>query len=323
MSVVEQTGEQQTQTQVVSLQQRAVAAINAEPDAVLKKYAAAAAASVTDVTDEDGYEAAELVRKNLKKLRTGIDAKAKAAREDAQEFSKAVIAEAKRLVGIIRPEEERIQGLCSKWEQRKEEERKERERKERERVLAISGRINEIQQTAAKMIGKKSSLMQSARDAIDGIIIDADEFGEFTDEALDAKLAAVEKLDAMIAERKVFEEAVRVAEEAAAEAARLAAEQRREEEAEKTASDKGLANNDRPNGSHADDVPTASVGSVLTEQQAVGKQKTIAMIANKPTDDEIVAVLAQHFGASKSLVVMWLVDMDISLLLEQYNKAGE
>src|SRR5574337_572738 len=68
-------------------------------------------ASIVQIKDKSGYQQAHSARMRLKGTRVEIQKRAKDAREDAQAFSKAVIAEEKRLVALVCPEEDRLQGL--------------------------------------------------------------------------------------------------------------------------------------------------------------------------------------------------------------------
>ncbi|HAE13142.1 MAG TPA: hypothetical protein DCG24_02860 [Bacteroidetes bacterium] len=55
---------------------------------------------IADVNDKEGYEIVSRARKDLAKLRTTLEKTGKAARDNANAFAKAVIAEEKRLISI-------------------------------------------------------------------------------------------------------------------------------------------------------------------------------------------------------------------------------
>ena len=150
-------------------------------------------ADITEVKDKDSRTMAHNAAMRLKNARIAIEKTGKAARDDANAFSKAVIAEEKRLTAIITPEETRIFKLRDEYDQQVEAERQERERKERERVAAIRGQIDAI----------KSLPLDSANDTseqLHGTIHDlmdlpiGDDFAEFKEEAEAAKWEAISAL---------------------------------------------------------------------------------------------------------------------------------
>ena len=176
-------------------------------------------ADIVDIKDKDGRTMAHNAAMQLKVARVSIEKTGKAAREDAQAFSKAVIAEEKRLTAIILPEEDRLLGLRNEYDRKIEAEKQERERKERERVAAIQGRINAIKHLPIDSANDTADQLQQTIDDLSGLIV-GDDFAEFKDEAMDAKLAAINSLTLMVGAAKASE----------AEAARLQAERKRLDE---------------------------------------------------------------------------------------------
>ena len=67
--------------------------------------------SIVAITNAAGYDQCHAARIALKNQRVEIARRGKMARDDATQFSKAVIAEEKRLIGFIEPEEDRLQAL--------------------------------------------------------------------------------------------------------------------------------------------------------------------------------------------------------------------
>lgn len=59
------------------------------------------AAPITEVNSPAGRDQAHALGMKMRKARTTIEKTGKTAREDAQAFSRAVIGEEKRLIGII------------------------------------------------------------------------------------------------------------------------------------------------------------------------------------------------------------------------------
>jgi hypothetical protein len=138
--------------------------------------------AITNVIDPAGREEAHRAGMTLKNARIAIEKTGKAAREDAQAFSKAVISEEKRLIDIITPEEERVFGLRDAFDLKVKREREEAERRERERVAAIRTKIEAIRQIPATMAGEPSSEIYAEMEALKGFHPD-ESFGEFASEA--------------------------------------------------------------------------------------------------------------------------------------------
>lgn len=70
--------------------------------------------SITVVKDKAGREQAHGAAMELTRARIAVEKAAKEARDDATKFSKAVIAEAARLVAIVEPEEARLKNANPK-----------------------------------------------------------------------------------------------------------------------------------------------------------------------------------------------------------------
>lgn len=173
-------------------------------------------ADIADVSDKDSRTLVHNAAMNLKNARVAIEKTGKTARDDANAFSKAVIAEEKRLIAIISPEEDRLLGLRNEYDRKVEEERQERERKERERVASIRQRIEGIKALPLESANDPSQqLHQTIHDLTDFAIDDG--FAEFQEEAAAAKWDAIEALKKLWDAAKARE----------AEAARLLAERER------------------------------------------------------------------------------------------------
>src|SRR5574337_536009 len=105
-------------------------------------------ASLVQIKDKSGYQQAHSARMRLKGTRVEIQKRAKDAREDAQAFSKAVIAEEKRLIALVEPEEDRLQGLQDVWDAAREAEKQARIQAEEARVAKHRANIDAIRDTA-------------------------------------------------------------------------------------------------------------------------------------------------------------------------------
>lgn len=187
---------------------------------------------IVEITNPAGYQEAQRARVELKATRVDIQKRGKAAREDATAYSKAVIEAEKELVGVIEPEESRLQALQDAWDAAREAERQAKIDAERERVDTIQKRIAAIR-ALPSVAGRGSSQIEETLSIAEKDI--GDDFQEFTESAKAAQAEAIETLRGMIDAAKASEEAerVRVAEEQArAEAMRIEAEKLAAERAE-------------------------------------------------------------------------------------------
>lgn len=188
-------------------------------------------ADITAVSDAAGRELAHRSGMNLKNARVAIEKAGKAARDDANAFNAAVIAEQKRLVGITEKEEERIFGLRDGYDTKAKAEKEERERKERERVAAIQAKLNDIRALPMQSASDTAAQLQATYDDLLGFTPTEEDFAEFVTEAAQARDNALGILSTLLESAKTREaEAARLAAERAAQEAeaRRMAEQRAE-----------------------------------------------------------------------------------------------
>lgn len=176
---------------------------------------------ITSVTNRAGREECHKAAMAITKARTAIVSAGKTARDDANAFSKAVIAEERRLIGIVEAEETRLKGLRDAWDAEQARIREEAEKKEKARIDEILCRIQALRDypaaAAANLERAKGLFSELAGFSI------GDSFGEYKEKAIgvlqDARAAVASIVDAKIAAE---EEAARI--KAEAESARLAAE---------------------------------------------------------------------------------------------------
>lgn len=208
---------------------RAVIVMNSSKTEIQLRELVTESATITAVTDPAGRELAHRTGMRLKTARTSIEKIGKTAREDAQAFSKAVIAEEKRLIAITAQEEERVLSLRDAYDAKVLAEKAAKEAAERARVDGIQHKINLIRQIPVQMAGEPAAEIDAElsvlRDFVPG-----EEFGEFVEQAAEAAAGSIEALVSLHA-RAVAQEA---------EAARLAAERAelerlRQEQAEREA----------------------------------------------------------------------------------------
>lgn len=221
--------------------QRAQVALGAAEHEKSLRELASKHTALTVITNKAGYEDAQSARMELKTARVDLEKKGKAARDDANAFSKAVIAEEKRLVEIISPEETRLQTLQDAWNAKVEAERQAVLKAEEDRKAALQAKVSAINEmgyagaTAAEitMQGKILHEMQIGED-----------FQEFANDARNVRQIAINTLTKRLAERQAFEaEQVRIAAERE-ELAKLRAESEARAKVEREAKAKADAEAD-------------------------------------------------------------------------------
>lgn len=198
----------------LTLPQRAAVALKSEKTEAELRELVKSSADIVAVIDPAGREQAHRIAMNLKKARVAIEQTGKAAREDATAFSKAVIAEEKRLVSILTPEEERVFGLRDAYDAQLEAERQAKIAAERARIEAIKKDIAEIHDVAIGVVGKSSQVIEAALSHVENIEATEGRFAEFAPDAQRVLAETVNKLMEM--HQKAVE-----AENAAAEAKRI------------------------------------------------------------------------------------------------------
>lgn len=227
------------ETTELTVQDRAALALNSSKTEQDLKALAIKNVNITEIKDKPGREQAHGAAMELKRARTTIAATAKAARDDATKFSKSVIEEEKRLIGIIEPEETRLLGLRDVWDAEQDRIKAEREAAERARITAIHEKIAEIKAYHAlafecRTADRVQGLLDKMTAAWVGLDHDAT-FAEFASEAQSAYITTDAAMNHII-DQKRGEEAERAAIKATQEAAaaKLAAE-RAEFEAQQAA----------------------------------------------------------------------------------------
>ncbi|WP_293033978.1 hypothetical protein [Paraburkholderia sp.] len=217
----------------------------------------------------------------LRTARTDIQKAAKAARDDANNFSKAVIAEEKRLIAITEPEENRLIALRDVWDEAREAERRAKLEAEQRRVAAIRARIDEIRVVVSAVAGRPSDYINAEIQALVALSIDVEHFAELTGEAEMARGTTLDKLREL--------HAAAVAQEA--EAARLAAEreaierERAELEAQRQREEAERAERERVEAAARADRERAEAAA-RAEQERIDREKREAAEAARRAQQE-------------------------------------
>lgn len=159
---------------------------------------------ITVITNNAGRDQAHQARMVLKNQRIAMEKQGKAARDDANAFAKAVIAEECRLIDIIKPEETRLESLQGAYDAKIE---KEKDAK-RKRLQAIIDDAREAIQwfrdQPAEVMGKSSIEIAEALRIVEATSV-TELPEQFVREAEAAKTLAISKLDDIYAARKGLE----------------------------------------------------------------------------------------------------------------------
>lgn len=308
--------------------------------------------AIVSILDKAGREQAHGAAMELKRARTTIEKVSKEAREDATKFSRAVIAEAARLVAIVEPEETRLIGLRDEWDNVQELLKQEKERVERARVTAIHERISTIRGYHALALEcRTSERVQILLDKLVATWLDCTpaDFQEFFGEAQDVYLETQQRISALAQQKKADEdERARIKAEQDAEAAKLKAEREAQAaEAKKLADERAAldaeraamaaeraaiaakAETERMAKEAAEQaeqaakelaeyqaailVPVEPVAVVVpVEPVAQPVPATLLTVRPAPSAQDLIDAVAEHFCASKQTAAEWLDAADFT-----------
>ena len=141
----------------LTVQERAAVALGAAAHEAKLIEMAKQSTEIVAITNPASYQQAHGARMALKTARVSIEKTGKAAREDATAFSKAIIAEEKRLIGIIEPEETRLQELQANHDAKAEAEKQAKIKAEEERMARVQAAIEDIRSRPLRLTGKPSA----------------------------------------------------------------------------------------------------------------------------------------------------------------------
>ena len=181
-----------------------------------KKYT-----DVKEIKNDADYQMVKSGGIELQRVRISIEKAGKAARDDANKFAKAVIAEERRLTGIISPEEDRLKALRKEVDDREAREAEEKRQAERARVQALTDKLTSLRQLSAVLPQDDSTSIQDRIDT--AMAIDPTTFEEFSRQADESKNDVLRSLTESLRTRLEFEKQKE-------EQDRIAAEQAKERE---------------------------------------------------------------------------------------------
>lgn len=184
-----------------------------------------------DLTTTKGDDAARAARLELKKLRTGLEAKRKEFKAPAIAFGKLIDTEADRITAEIKALEDPIDAQIRADEQRRETERLERERVAAARRAEFEGKIAAIRGYVAAAKGLPSERIAKGLTFVEGMAF-GEEWAEFASAAAAAQGETVAALRDMLEAVKAAEAAETQRVENARVAAELAAQRKALEDAQ-------------------------------------------------------------------------------------------
>ncbi len=268
----------------VTVVERAALALGADEHekelvALSKKYR-----DIVEIKNPAGRQQCHAAAMELGTARIATTKTGETAREDANAFQKAVIAEVKRRIKIISDEEARLLALRDAWDAEREAEKIAKALAESQRITKIRLTIDTIRHVPTEFIGKSSAEISAAADDLSEQVLSLDFYAEYTGEAQAERDAAVKQL-------RTMQEAMRWHEEAQAELARkqaelveqerLAAIARAEQEARDRKEAEARAAQERKD--------AAARAAEVAEQQAANERAAAAMRAEQAAHEERMA----------------------------------
>lgn len=319
-------------------QQRAIAAFaKCKTEKELIELAAKHVDIVT-ITNQDGRDQVHAARMVLKNERVFITKYGEKVREEAVQFSKGTIAEQKRLIGLIEPEEMRLEKIQKKWDDAEEAKKQAAILAEQERMAVLQERVRELSGLLGVLKRHNPSAETIAEHIADLEAVPVDDsFQEFRAEAEAAKAETLkfardmlcvtaereaekrrlkeerEELDRQRAEQKKIDDAAKA--ERDAETARQN-EAIRKQKAEQDAETARVAAANAAEAKRLADI-AADLGR---QQEEIRKAQEPAPPAPQPPSPvsrrgvavpvpsatEIVDVLSKHYRARPDTILEWL-----------------
>lgn len=241
-------------------------------DATKQEFTALAEASkpIVAITNDASYQELHAARMRLVKARTNTTKRGKSIREDAQAFAKTVIDMEKQLLGIIQPEETRLQSIQDTFDASEEARKQAAAQAEANRIKAHQDAIERINRLPMEFVGKPSASIKFALENASTVPVD-DNFEEFQPLAQAAKDKAIQALEQLHAGAIVVEQA------AADHAARIKSER---EELDRLRRDQAKRDEEAKEKAQADNARIAqdraqadAAAKVIAEAQAVESKR--------------------------------------------------
>lgn len=204
--------------------ERAMSVFVGVPSEESLRELAKGSATITEITNQAGWDQCHAARMVLKNTRLEISRTGEAGREDAVQTSRSIIAIQKSRIAITQGEEDRLAAIEQAWDDRIAAEKEARIQAEIARVARLQERVTELRGCQTLSPSSGSTLVLEHIADLEAIPVDAS-FEEFEQQASDAKTAALVRLKGILgaAVAHEAEQAKIIAERA--ELAKLRAEQ--------------------------------------------------------------------------------------------------
>ena len=212
-------------TQELTVIQRASVALGSSALEIHLSDLAKQHADIIQVSNKAGRDQVHGAAMALRHERTRIADAGKQARDDANAFSKAVIAEEKRLIAIVEPEEKRLIALRDAWDEEQARIKREAAEAEQRRKAWHESQVASIRGVVLNAVGAAPEKLRGLISELELIEPSEEIHAEYAPVAARAKAETMSKLLEMLAEaedREAEQARIKAAQEA--EAARIAAE---------------------------------------------------------------------------------------------------
>lgn len=307
-----------TTTTALTLPERAAVALGAAEHEKQLILLVAESQTITEIKNPDGRHQCHSAYMKLKNARVAISTSSKTAREDATAFSKAVIAEEKRLITITEAEENRLQQIRDQWDADREAERQAAIAAERDRVDGIQKMINALRAYPVAHAVSDASTLKASIDGLAGRVPSADDYAEFVPAAAEAIATSLATMRAMLATVIAKENAEALAKaEREAEAAQIKAdrealakmraenEARRQEAEAKAAAEHAAAQAELVAQRNKLNAEMEAQRAELELQQAEIARQQAAMAAAQRLQEEVAAA-ARHAEEAEDMHLLQL-----------------
>jgi len=245
----------------LTVQQRVVTAL---AKCKTEKELTALAAKHVDIktiTNAAGREQVHSARMALKNARIEVQKFCEAVREDAVQFGRGVIAEQKRLIGLIEPEETRLEKLQNEWDAAREAEKEARIQAEMKRVADLQERVALLRGCPNLSASSGSELIADHISDLEKLPVD-DSLQEYQQAGADAKAAGLARLRELHAAALAHE-----AEQARIKAEREELAKLRQAEQERQAAERARIAEEERVAKAARDAETARQNAELRRQR--------------------------------------------------------
>lgn len=180
-----------TELVVLTVEQKVLAAFEEKEEEL--RTLAASSATITAITNADGYQQCHSARMVLKNRRIEIDKRGKKVRDEAVKFSKGVISQADKFIALIEPEETRLEKLQSEWDAAREAEKEARIQAELKRVAGLQDRVAELRGCPNLTPSSGSALIAEHISDLEALPVD-ESLQEYQQAGADAKAAGLARL---------------------------------------------------------------------------------------------------------------------------------